>query len=66
MIEIVMALVSPVGHSGFPWLEDPIDKRPLSAFAVGEKDPAGNTSVEIKTDMSLGLFGTFTVVGPIH
>ncbi len=66
LVEVVMALVSPVGHCGFSRLENPVDEWPLSLFAAGEKDLSGNTPVEVKADMGLGLFCALAVVGPLH
>src|SRR5665647_1459151 len=66
LVEVVMALISPIGHCRFSGLEYLVDERPFSAFAGGEENLSGNTPVEVKTDMGLGLFCSLAVVGPLH
>jgi hypothetical protein len=66
LVEVVVTLVAPVGHCGFSRLENPVAEWPLSLFAAGEKDLSGNTPVEVKADMSLGLFCSLAIVGPLH
>ena len=66
LVEIAVTLVAPVAHCGFPRRQDPVDKGTLATLAAGEEDLAGNAAIEVKADMSLGFFGAFAVVGPIH
>jgi hypothetical protein len=42
------------------------DERALIPFAVREKYLFGNATIEVKTDMDLGLLGAVPVVGPMH
>ena len=66
LVEIAVTLVTPIAHRGFPRRQDPVDKGTLATLAAGEEDLAGNAAIEVKADMSLGFFGAFAVVGPIH
>jgi len=66
LVEIMMALVFPVDHSVFPWLENQKENRTFAAFASGEEDFSGDTSVEIKTDMRFGLFCPIELNGFLH
>jgi len=55
LVEVVMALISSIGHCRFSGLEYLVDERPFSAFAGVEGNLSGNTPVEVKTDMGLGF-----------
>lgn len=66
LVEIVMALVAPVGYRSFSRRQDLVNKGTFAFLAAGQKNLAGNAAIEIKAEMCFGLFGAFAVLGPVH
>jgi len=55
LVEMSMALISPVGDGRFAGVDDFADKRALAFFAVGQKNLPGDAPVDIEPHMGLGF-----------
>ena len=65
-VKELMALIASIHDARFPRRQNLLYERPFRLFVVGEEDFLGNAAIEIETDMNLGLFRAFAVVGPVH
>jgi hypothetical protein len=66
LVEVGVTLVPTIDDGRFVLVDDLVNERTLTLFAVGQKDTPGNAPVDIETDMGLGLLGTPSIIGPLH